>query len=112
MFSLKSKELATVDNFVFPTGPSLVPAGLTQATPKYKRHATFAMLSLAGFVFLYLALMCWFAWTAYLIFDSVTQYRNEQLYVLIAGACSAFLAIFMAKGLIFVKKGTASQDLE
>jgi Zn-dependent protease with chaperone function len=108
----KRKLAAAVDTFAFPSGPDFVPAGLTQATPKYKRHAVFAMLSLAGFVVLYLALMGWFAWTAYLIFASLPEYDKGAYFVAIAGASSAFLALFMAKGLVFFKKNTASRDLE
>jgi Zn-dependent protease with chaperone function len=107
-----AKKTQPVDVFAFPAGPDFVPDGLTKATPKYRRHAIIAMLSLAGFVLLYLALMGWFAWTSYLIFSHVMEFPEYRWLVAIAGACSAFLALFMAKGLVFVQKGAASQDLE
>jgi len=101
-----------LDTFVFPGGPAIVPEGITKATPRYRRHAIVAMLSLSGFVLLYLALMIWFACTAYLIFSNLHNHATGQVYIAIAGASSAFLALFMAKGLVFVQKGSAGRDLE
>jgi len=86
-----------------------VPHGLTQATKKYKRHATVAMLSLLAFVFAYVGLTAWFAWTAYAIF---AKSSDENLFVLIAGIGSALLALFMAKSLFTFQKGAASRDIE
>lgn len=103
---------APVDTFVFPPSPAVVPEGLTKATPKYRRHATLAMLSLMGFMALYLALMGWFAWTAYQIFDGIERFGEDQMWAAIAGACSAFLALFMAKGLVFFQKGAGNEDME
>lgn len=99
------------DVFAFPSRPALVPEGLTQATKKYKRHATIAMLSLLAFVLVYVGLTAWFAWTAYAIFANVAS-DGGDLFAWIAGIGSAFLALFMAKSLFTFQKGTASQDME
>ena len=82
------------DTFVFPDRPDSAPKGLTQASKKYKRHATIAMLSLLAFVLAYVALTAWFAWTAYKIFANLGSY-DSSLWVMIAGVCSALLAIFI-----------------
>lgn len=110
--ALFKRNKAPVDTFVFPPSPALVPEGLTKPTPKYRRHATLAMLSLIGFMALYLALMAWFAWTAYEIFAGIERFEKDQIWAAIAAACSAFLALFMAKSLVFFQKGAASQDME
>ncbi len=106
------RKQAPVDTFVFPPSPAVVPEGLTKATPKYRRHATLAMLSLIGFMALYLALMGWFGWTAYAIFDGIERFEKDQVWAALAGACSAFLALFMAKSLVFFQKGAGNEDME
>jgi Zn-dependent protease with chaperone function len=107
-----ARKQAPVDTFVFPPSPAVVPEGLTKPTPKYRRHATLAMLSLVGFMALYLALMGWFAWSAYQIFATIERFEKDQMWVAIAGACSAFLALFMAKSLVFFQKGAGKEDME
>lgn len=106
------RKQAPVDTFVFPPSPAVVPEGLTKATPKYKRHATIAMLSLLAFVAAYIGLTAWFAWTAYMIFVNIETFDKDQLFVAVAGACSAFLSLFIAKSLFAFQKGTSSQDKE
>lgn len=107
-----TRKAAPVDTFEFPPSPAVVPEGLTQATPKYKRHATIAMLSLLLFVAVYVGLTGWFAWTAYMIFANIETFQEDQLFVAVAGGCSAFLALFMAKSLFAFQKGAASEDME
>lgn len=109
MNSRAAKQAATLDAFAFPERPATVPQGLTQATKKYKRHATIAMLSLLAFVLAYAGLTAWFAWTAYAIF---TRFDSSSLFVLIAGFGSALLALFMAKSLFTFKQGSASKNIE
>ncbi|MFM9864672.1 MAG: M48 family metallopeptidase [Micropepsaceae bacterium] len=110
--ALFKRNKAPVDTFVFPPSPAVVPEGLTKPTPKYRRHATLAMLSLIGFMAIYLALMGWFAWTAYQIFATIEQFDGNEIWVAVAGACSAFLALFMAKSLVFFQKGAGNEDME
>lgn len=100
-----------LDAFDYPARPEAVPQGLTQASKKYKRHATIAMLSLLAFVLAYVALTAWFAWTAYKIFANLGSY-NGSLFVMIAGVGSGLLALFMIKSLFTFQKGAASKDME
>jgi Zn-dependent protease with chaperone function len=105
----RAKLATPLDAFAFPERPATVPQGLTQATKKYKRHATLAMLSLLAFVLVYIGLTAWFAWTAYAIFLRPDAFN---LFVLIAGIGSGLLALFMAKSLFTFKKGDASRNIE
>ncbi len=97
---------------LYPAGPAGVPADLTQATSAYRRHAWLAMGGLALFVAFYLALSGWFLWTAWRLLSGLFQGDDFSLWTLIAGACAAFLALFMLKALVFVKHGHESDDLE
>src|SRR5689334_13798634 len=83
---------------VYPAGPRSVPPDLTRPTRAYRTHAWLAMGGLAMFVLLYLALASWFSWTAYRLFASLAH-GAEPLWTFVAGACSAFLAVFMWKAL-------------
>jgi Zn-dependent protease with chaperone function len=111
MKSRAGKRAEALDAFAFPDRPASAPQGLTQASKKYKRHATIAMLSLLAFVLAYVGLTAWFAWTAYKIFANLGSY-DDSLFVLIAGIGSTLLALFMVKSLFAFQKGAASQDME
>lgn len=112
MFFRALRKSQPEDLFEFPAGPAFVPDGLTAPTPSYRRNARLAMVTLAGFMLFYFALMGWFAWTAYEIFRGLLASSTPNLYVGIAGACSAFLAVFMAKALFFVQRPGGAQDYE
>ena len=60
---------------------------------------------------LYLALASWFTWTAYRLFASLAH-GGDPLWTFVAGVCSAFLAVFMWKALLFVKHRHAIDDIE
>ena len=96
---------------VYPAGPGSVPADLTRPTRAYRTHAWLAMGGLALFVLLYLALASWFSWTAYRLFASLAH-GADPLWTFVAGICSAFLAVFMWKALVFVKHRHAIDDIE
>ena len=96
---------------VYPAGPGSVPADLTRPTRAYRTHAWLAMGGLALFVLLYLALASWFSWTAYRLFASLAH-GGDPLWTFLAGTCSAFLALFMWKALVFVKHRYAIDDIE
>ncbi len=96
---------------VYPAGPGSVPADLTRPSKAYRTHAWLAMGGLALFVLLYLALASWFTWTAYRLFTSLAH-GNDPLWTFVAGTCSAFLAVFMWKALVFVKHRHAIDDIE
>ncbi len=96
---------------VYPAGPSSVPPGLTRSTRTYRLHAWLAMGGLALFVALYLGLTAWFTWTAYRLIVGMTH-GGDALMGVVAGACSAFLAIFMCKALFFVQHRHQIDDIE
>ncbi len=65
------------------------------------------------FVISYFGLLFWFIWTAYRIFKAIGSGNSEDAFLSAFVGCSAiFLAIFMAKALIFVKRADASEDHE
>ena len=96
---------------VYQAGPGSVPADLTRPTRAYRTHAWLAMAGLTLFVLLYLALAAWFTWTAYRLFASLAH-GGDPLWTFIAGTCSAFLAVFMWKALVFIKHRYAIDDIE
>jgi Zn-dependent protease with chaperone function len=96
---------------VYPAGPSSVPTDLTRSTQTYRLHAWLAMGGLALFVALYLGLTVWFSWTAYRLVLGVVH-GSDSVGSVIAAACSAFLAIFMCKALVFVKHRHEIDDIE
>ena len=96
---------------VYPAGPRSVPPDLTRPTRAYRTHAWLAMGGLLLFVLLYLALASWFTWTAYRLFASLAH-GADPLWTFVAGTCSAFLAVFMWKALVFVKHRHAIDDIE
>ena len=96
---------------VYPAGPSAVPADLTHPSRTYRTHAWLAMLGLALFIALYLALASWFSWTAYRLIIGVVHGR-DAFWGLIAGVSAAFLAVFMWKALFFVQHRHEIDDIE
>jgi Zn-dependent protease with chaperone function len=98
-------------DFLYPAGPRVVPPDLTRPTRAYRTHAWLAGGGLLLFVLLYLALASWFTWTAYRLFASLAH-GGEPLWTFVAGTCSAFLAVFMWKALVFVKHRHAIDDVE
>ncbi|MET4728796.1 Zn-dependent protease with chaperone function [Lysobacter enzymogenes] len=98
---------------MYPAGPASVPAQLTAPSAAYRRHAWLAMLGLLGFVAIYFALLVWFGWTAWRLFAALVQGDGGNLIGNgITGACAAFLCLFMAKALIFKRRGAGGEDLE
>jgi len=100
-------------NAIYPSGPDTVPANLTAPSSAYKRHAWLAMGGLLLFVLSYFGLLFWFLWTAYRVFKGVGSGNSDDGFLAILVGCAAiFLAIFMAKALVFVKRADASEDYE
>ena len=96
---------------VYPAGPGSVPADLTRPSGAYRTHSWLAMGGLMLFVLLYFALATWFTWTAYRLFASLAH-GGDAFWTFVAGTCSAFLAVFMWKALVFVKHRHAIDDIE
>ncbi len=98
---------------LYPVGPSSVPANLTAPSATYRRHAWLAMAGLLTFVCFYLALLGWFGWTAYRLIGALTAGTSDNpLAAAAVGGCAGFLALFMAKALVFIKRGAQSDDIE
>jgi len=85
---------------------------LTKPTSSYKRHAWLAVGGLALFVACYFLLSGWFVLTAYRLLAGAFSGGEDTFWGLLAGACAAFLAVFMLKALFFVKHGGKSEDIE
>ncbi len=100
------------DQLPYPDGPSAVPADLTRPSAAYRRHAYLAMFGLLAFGAAYLALAGWFAWTSYRLLRSLGARGEEWFVPVLGGAGAGFLAVFMLKALIFVKRGKHDGDGE
>ena len=100
-----------MDEGTYPRGPERVPAELTRPTRAYRRHAYLAVAGLLGFVALYFALAGWFAWTAYRLTAGVIRTADHWL-LLFPAAGAAFLAVFMVKALIFIRRGERDGGVE
>jgi Zn-dependent protease with chaperone function len=98
---------------LYPAGPSAVPAQLTAPSSAYRRHAWLAVAGLLSFATAYFALMGWFGWTAYRVLRTMLSGDGGNTFAsVIVGAFALFLAAFMAKGLVFLKRGQASREME
>jgi hypothetical protein len=94
-------EMATMTDY--PAGPTDVPPDLTQPSPAYRRHAYLAVAGLAVFIAAYLGLTAWFAWAAVRMWRQIGVTGNGWWWV--GAAATAFLALFMVKALVFVRRG-------
>ncbi|HHH30728.1 MAG TPA: Zn-dependent protease with chaperone function, partial [Polyangiaceae bacterium] len=91
--------------FEYPAGPAEAPADLTRPTRSYRLHAWVAMLALLGFVALYAALTGWFCWTTYRMVRGALQGGPNAFQGFLMAVPTGFFAIFLVKGLFFVKRG-------
>jgi Zn-dependent protease with chaperone function len=96
----------------YPFGPQAVPADLTRPTGAYKQRAWLALASLALFVVLYVVLAGWFVWTACRMIGEAVAGGPDSLWHYLIGGSAAFLAVFMLKALVFLKRGGAPNALE
>ena len=97
---------------IYPANPACVPADLTKPSAAHKRQATFAALGLLGFMLFYLAITGWFAWSAYHLAETQLSAYKPNIFVWLLAVSSGFLAVFMIKALLFVKKGNIEQEYE
>lgn len=98
-------------NDAYPAGPQTVPPDLTFPTTAYKRRAWLALASIAVFLVLYVFLAGWFGWTAYRMFEEVASGGKTLVFILVGGS-AAFLAVFMVKALVFLRRGDAPDAIE
>lgn len=97
---------------LYPPGPSGVPADLTAASGAYRRRAWLAVAGLVVFLAAYLALAGWFGWTAYRLVRGIVSGRHDGLGYWAAAAGTTFLAVFMAKAFVFIRRGGADDAHE
>jgi Zn-dependent protease with chaperone function len=97
---------------VYPAGPVDVPAVLTAPSLRYRLHAWMALAGLLLFMGVYFALVGWFAWTAWRLFAGLANAPQAAFGFVIAGTGSAFLAVFLLKALVFIKRGSGSSGVE
>ncbi len=91
---------------------SEVKSDLVKPSPAYRRNVWVAMGALLLFVVAYLSLTAAFAWTSYRLFhDSAADSKNEVLRIF-GGVVSVFFALFLVKGLFFVKRGREGNLIE
>jgi len=100
-----------MSNF-YKKGPSDVPKTITKASSSFKRHVFLAMLALGSFIIVYIGLMLWFGYHAYILFDAAVNKGISPFYSIIAGICIGMLSIFMFKSLFIFKSKREGQDRE
>ncbi len=87
----------------YPPPPAAVPAGLTAPPPSYRRRVWLAVLGLLAFVLAYATLTGWFAYKAVTLLVAMTDGGPRAFAMFVAGVVAAFLAVFLGKGLFFVR---------
>ena len=97
---------------LLPPAPPRVPADLTRATARYKRHAWLAVVGLLLFVGLYVSLTGWFCWTSYRLFGDMLRGGRDGFFDFLGGALSGLLGVFLLGALFFIKSGGKATDLE
>lgn len=100
-----------MDQF-YPPGPETVPQDIARPSGQYARQAWLALLTLAGFLVLYLVLVWWFAHTAYRLFVASIAGSENTVINCVIGGCAVFLTVFMLKALFFVKRGGTPNVVE
>lgn len=99
-------------DMLYPKAPDNVPAALTQPSKAYTQRAWLAGVCLVAFVLIYLFLAGWFVLTAWRLLGDAVASGGGGLANWLVGGGSAFLAIFMLKGLFFLQRGNHEGLLE
>jgi len=87
-------------------------ATMTKPSLAYKRSAWLAMGGLTIFLLLYFMLAGWFLLTAYRLTFGASMSGKDTFWGFLVGGCAAFLAVFMLKGIFFVKHGRTHDAIE
>lgn len=90
---------------LYPAGPAGAGSQLAKASPAYRRQAWLAMVALLAFVAAYLLFSGWLAWKAYFSFRASIYGSRDGMLLTLVGFGAAFLAVFMLKALVFVRRG-------
>lgn len=88
----------------YPPSPAAVPVRLTAPSSTYRRHVWLAVLGLLAFVIAYAALTGWFAYKAVTLMTAAADGGPRAFAMFVAGAVAAFLALFLGKGLFFIRQ--------
>lgn len=99
-------------DLLYPPGPQRVPAKLACATLQYRLHTWLALVGLLLFMGGYFLLAGWFGWTAYALLSGMLSGSDDWVSLMLVGTGAAFLAAFMLKALVFVKRAGGSQGIE
>jgi len=97
---------------LYPPSPVNVPESLTKATSSYRRQAMWAMLGLALFIYLYLALTGVFGYITYATFMALSEPNGFEIGRLVVFFCSALLTVFLLKSLFAIRKMGTPSGLE
>ena len=80
-----------------------IPENYTKPTASFTKHVWLSILGLLFFISMYLILMTWFGSLAYNLYIDASHFGDHfSNYFLAIGF--AFLSLFMAKSLFFLKK--------
>jgi Zn-dependent protease with chaperone function len=97
---------------LYPVGPAHFPESLVKASNAYRRQAWVAMLALLAFAAFYLALGGWFGWKAYSLLRAALHGARDSGWLFFGGCAAAFITVFMAKALVFIKRGEQGKAVE
>src|SRR5215510_9153996 len=92
------------------SAPAPLLAELAQPSDAYRRRVWLAAASLSLFLILYLLLAGWFLLTAYQLTVGAADTENGSGWFV--GLAALFLAVFMLKGVFFVRRGGSANHIE
>ncbi|WP_213953364.1 M48 family metallopeptidase [Variovorax sp. dw_954] len=90
---------------LYPAGPDAGKDAIVRATAAYRRQAWLAMSALLAFVAAYLGFSGWLAWKAWVLIGASLHGSPDGVRQLAVGVAAGFLAFFMLKALVFVRRG-------
>jgi len=94
------------------TEAAVLLAELARPSRSYKRRTWLAAGALALFMVLYALLAGWFLFTAYRLSFGASPSGKDVIWGYLIAICALFLAIFMLKAFVFVKRGSIEGKLE
>ena len=92
-------------NTLYPPRPANAADDLVKASPAYRRQAWLAMFVLLAFVACYVLFSGWLAWKSYLLLRAGMLGGHDSASMVGMGLGAGFLAVFMLKALVFVRRG-------
>ncbi|MEJ8855396.1 M48 family metallopeptidase [Variovorax robiniae] len=90
---------------LYPAGPGAGKEAIVRASAAYRRQAWLAMAALLAFVAAYLGFSVWLAWKAWVSVRAFLHGSPDGVLQLLVGVAAGFLAFFMLKALVFVRRG-------